>query len=525
MPFFFIKSLSSPEKAILIKEIICKLTTIGAKLINITFDGLESNFAACRLLGASFLLNDFRPYFKNPIDQTKVHIMLDACHMLKLIRNCLGSEKILIDGETGKKIEWNYFENLENYRINRNFVTHKVTKKHIEWFRNKMNVKLAVQLLSKSVGDSLRYLANKKCCGFDNAETTADFVDKMDKLFNIFNSTNVMPNNLFKSAIDRNSAESIFEFLDKISDYLKSLVLRNQTVIQTRKRTGFKGFLINITNIKSIYDLFVKTGLIENIPTFYLSQDLLESFFGRVRSLNGNAENPTVTQFTSAFRKILVQNEIKSSNFANCIDKLKILSVSSRHSDHMLSSDWYSDLNFHDSVEILQREEDAEHLETIFANENDFLMDCCEEVTIASIAGSIEQKIMEAGRFECSCKCVLLCNEKVTADLTVSVEKHVPCISTVHICKITNIYFNICRNQINFDYSALVQKVMDSIEFESVFTKFFECDQSHKMGFVQYIVEEFIRLQANYIARNITLVEQKILCRKLLQKKVHFLGQ
>lgn len=95
--YFFITGLKAIQKAFLIREIIKEITSDNIKVINITFDGLASNFAACRLLGASFDLKDFRPYFFNPQDKNKVNVMLDACHMLKCIRNTLGSEQVIFD--------------------------------------------------------------------------------------------------------------------------------------------------------------------------------------------------------------------------------------------------------------------------------------------------------------------------------------------------------------------------------------------------------------------------------------------
>lgn len=53
---FFIRSLDAIEKSILIKEIITAITKTGAKVLNITFDGLRENFSACRMLGCSFEL-------------------------------------------------------------------------------------------------------------------------------------------------------------------------------------------------------------------------------------------------------------------------------------------------------------------------------------------------------------------------------------------------------------------------------------------------------------------------------------
>lgn len=298
---FFITTLTATQKAFLIKEIIKEITKTGVKVVNITFDGLPSNFSACKMLGASFFLNDFRPYFLNPVDNSKIHIILDACHMLKLIRNCIGSEKVIHNGE-GNPIYWKYFEYLEKYRMERGFVTHKLTKKHIQWERNKMCVSLAAELLSRSIADSMDFCRHQNCSEFEGSEPTSTFVRMINDLFDIFNSNKTESTKQFKKPLSKKTANLVFSFLDQTSDYLKLLTIRGKPILDTKKRTGFKGFLINIINIKSIYDMYVEPGLIKSLPTFRLSQDPLESLFGRIRTLNGNNDNPNVTQFTSAFR-------------------------------------------------------------------------------------------------------------------------------------------------------------------------------------------------------------------------------
>lgn len=189
------------------------------------------------------------------------------------------------------------------------------------------------------------------------------------------------------------------------------------------------------------------------------------------------------------------------------------MTVSSRRqNDHQCSRNTLSTLNQADEIN-----------ENVTICANDILIDCCEELTIAMIASSLEQKITTCGRFECSCQFVLLRNEKAN-DLSTSKAFLPPCLSTLHVCKVTSICFIKCRNRINFNYEFLVQNILELIEFGSMFSNYFECDLNHKVGFIKYIVEEFIRLQATYIAKNLTLVEQKILCRKQLNKKIHFLG-
>lgn len=234
---------------------------------------------------------------------------------------------------------------------------------------------------------------------------------------------------------------------------------------------------------------------------------------------SGNNDNPTVTQFTSALRKLLIHNEIMSSDFANCADKLKIMTVSSRRQVQIQDQNSFSTFSL--SCEEEQREANEESFIMPNIDENDMLLNCCEEITIAYMAGLLEKKILQHGRFECSCNAVLLRNEKVT-DLSVS--ENTPCTSTLYICKIACACFNKSRNQIYFDYEMLIENIMQKIDYENIFNEFFECDIDHKAGFVKYIVQEYIRLQATYIAKNITLVEQKVLCRKKLNKVIHFLG-
>lgn len=190
--------------------------------------------------------------------------------------------------------------------------------------------------------------------------------------------------------------------------------------------SGFKGFLMNAMSLKSIYNLYVETDILPYIQTYNLSQDSLESLFSRVRSLNGNSDNPPVMQFTSAFRKILVKNEITAATSANCADNLKLYTVSSRSQKQKRQNNL---VKF--NVQLDPSEDDLEYLSTLILCENDFLTDCYEEATIASIAGSIEQKILRDGRFECGCNLVLMRNLKYN-DFVETEDITAPCISTFY---------------------------------------------------------------------------------------------
>ena len=74
--------------------------------------------------------------------------------------------------------------------------------------------------------------------------------------------------------------------------------------------------------------------------TYKLSQDHLELFFGCVRCHRGCNNNPTCRQFVAAYKRLLVQNEIKASKNANCtnIEPVPILTVDSSTIKHITNN-------------------------------------------------------------------------------------------------------------------------------------------------------------------------------------------
>ena len=67
----------------------------------------------------------------------------------------------------------------------------KLSKKHIEYKRLKMNVSIAAQTLSSSVADALEFLMQAKEPEFIEAAGIIRFIRYIDKLFNLLNSRNL----------------------------------------------------------------------------------------------------------------------------------------------------------------------------------------------------------------------------------------------------------------------------------------------------------------------------------------------
>lgn len=81
--------------------------------MSLTCDGPSCHLAMINELGGSMNVNNFKPYFCHPSDSSKlIYVLLDVCHMLKLLRNTLGDYGILKDAD-GNEIKWQYIERLQ----------------------------------------------------------------------------------------------------------------------------------------------------------------------------------------------------------------------------------------------------------------------------------------------------------------------------------------------------------------------------------------------------------------------------
>jgi hypothetical protein len=97
--------------------------------------------------------------------------------------------------------------------------------------------------------------------------------------------------------------------------------------------------MLDIDSIMSMFDELVAgrggsptmprpVAPLKYLLTYKLSQDHLEIFFGCVRLHGGCNNNPTVRQFSAAYKRLLVRQEVKAIN-GNCVaqDDVKLLPV------------------------------------------------------------------------------------------------------------------------------------------------------------------------------------------------------
>lgn len=556
--FYFIDTLNKTERKQLLLRIISHVSNSGAIIANTTCDGYSSNISMYELLGANLdvLSDSFRPSFRNPCNNEEIQIIFDPCHMEKLVRNTLARKGVLYD-DRNYKIEWKYFELLYEYSKKHSLWTHGMTKKHMQWQNNIMNVQVAVQTMSDSVANSMEVLMRNGHPDFRNAGATIRFIRIMNSLFDIFNSMSSRSQdaNPYKNPMNMQNKRIIFDFFESTTNYLKSLkiddnrigvkcnnigdrsdhITQKISIVNSRNKTGFRGFCINMQSLRSIYCEYVgEKKYLKSIATYNLLQDSIEIFLRRIRACCGFNNNPNMDQFRGAYRKLVANMKIVLSGRGNY-----------RVFDYNLPDTMnYSDIYFISSRRAIVRPNDTDSFQENYEKQKDSILheaaqiveyQSCYHLIDGSadwfnvfIAAFIEQKIMKCPRFYCQhCREVFHENDKIMISSNWNALGYKPCISTIEICKISDRFFKVYNAQkTKYDFSVLYCLIFRTMEFSKLYPNSrFECDISHKYQFIKCIVGQYLIRKATDIAKELTYDQYEKMFRQRLSRLILFSGQ
>lgn len=117
--YFFIDGLSGKERAGLVQQCLTRLHDAGVDVVSLTFDGCAANLAMAKSLGCVLEAHsaNFKTFFSHPSTKENVYVFLDACHMLKLVRNTLGDKQSLVDPKGGL-VQWRFVDHLQKFQEN-----------------------------------------------------------------------------------------------------------------------------------------------------------------------------------------------------------------------------------------------------------------------------------------------------------------------------------------------------------------------------------------------------------------------
>ena len=96
--YFIIDGMSSSERANIIRECLRRLHSTGVIVASVTCDGPACHLSMLKELGANISPSSstFTPSFEHPADATtRVNVLLDDCHMIKLVHNTFADRCLL----------------------------------------------------------------------------------------------------------------------------------------------------------------------------------------------------------------------------------------------------------------------------------------------------------------------------------------------------------------------------------------------------------------------------------------------
>lgn len=422
--YFLIDGLDASERANLIKMTLECLYETGIKVVALTFDGLPCNIKVGRELGANLDASTLKTSFPHPKTNEDVFILIDACHCLKLVRNILASKGSMFDGKK-EIVDWNYIIKLERFQQDQGLMAGtKIRNRHIQWYNEKMKVKLAAQTLSKSVAHALSCLSNdmqnKKIReAFKGCDATVRFINIFNDLFDSLNSRNLLSRG-FKSPIKMGNAKQFYEFFHECENYIRGLTVSRDGIhlIDSKWKTGFLGFVICIKSVEGLFRRLVEPvdSPMSFLMTYKLSQDHLETFFSLIRSRGGYNNNPSAKQFKAAYKQLLVRHEIASSENANCLplSEIPILSVSGQSRSNFINRinhDTHRHLS--NDLEVIDNFQEATY-DTDYAADNPpkIINEYVEDV-VGYISGFVQRKLLASIKCEeCTAAIVSNCSSQ-----------------------------------------------------------------------------------------------------------------
>lgn len=143
----------------------------------------------CEKLGASFYPENLKPFIQHPVTKEKIHLLFYSCHIIKLVRNALAKINVL-QNEQGQLIKWQHIKQLcEKEKAEGLRAATKLTDRHIDFYNEIMNVRLATQVLRENVANALTFCESINT-SFIGAVATAEFCTYFNNAFDILNSRN-----------------------------------------------------------------------------------------------------------------------------------------------------------------------------------------------------------------------------------------------------------------------------------------------------------------------------------------------
>ena len=302
-------TVSAKDLAELITVCIQKLDGVGLHIRCVVCDQAATNISALRQLG-----------FREDVPQLTVeriphvvHVVFDVPHLMKNVRNNFQRYDV---EDADRLCSWSHVQSFYDAdKVNPIRLAPRLSDTHFDVSSvTKMRVKYAVQVLSHSVAAGINtHISTSHLTS--EAKYTADFIEKLDTLFDLLNFTQPFGDKPARRAIT--SDNDVVNQLTVLKDWLGQLKWKNVRAASAIKCLW--GLQVSITSIVALSQALLGDGF-KFVCTARFNQDCIENFFAGIRSKQGWHENPNSEQFSYAFRKSIVLSSLDaSSSGKNCI--------------------------------------------------------------------------------------------------------------------------------------------------------------------------------------------------------------
>ena len=246
-------------------------------------------------------------------DDNKVYFMFDPPHLLKNTRTnlCNYLFKFEDDG-AAETVRWSYIRKFYDYDSQLPIrMAPKLSKGHFDLDSfSKMRVRKAAQVLSYTVAAGIyTYTSMEKLPA--EAAYTAEFIEKIDKLFDAFNCRCFKEKKVLKRPVSKSSGH--VSFLNSCVPWLKSL-----QIVGAKNVLCIKGWILNIACLLKLWEEMKLRDDIKFLLTGRFNQDVVENMFSTIRRKGGWRDNPAASEFRFAYRMVMVAELIKPALSSNC---------------------------------------------------------------------------------------------------------------------------------------------------------------------------------------------------------------
>ncbi|KAL1487917.1 hypothetical protein ABEB36_015302 [Hypothenemus hampei] len=252
--------------------------------------------------------------FRNPANNQNVYVFADVPHLIKLIRNHFVDYGFILDGK--EEIHKSIIEEVMDVSSTSDLkITHKISKQSLNvQGTERQKVKLATKLFSHTISMAISRCGTKGLLKQQNWLECADFFKLVNDWFDIMNIREYS-----SDTRDRRKAYGLAlnvqdSILTRMSNTIENLRVKGRRCLLPFQ----KGIIMTNTSLKLLHDDLKTRFSTQYLLTYRLNQDVLENFFGAIRTKGGLHDHPDALQFKYRLRSYMLgRNEGSLSSFGN----------------------------------------------------------------------------------------------------------------------------------------------------------------------------------------------------------------